>query len=70
MMIIRWCYVQKKRILTEYDVTNIWGPQTRKNMITMGNLDISDLMMTMMTRATDIPVQSPELKYIDAYMGR
>ena len=31
--------------VTEYDVTNLSGTQPRKNMITMGKVDTSDLMM-------------------------
>ena len=31
--------------VTEYDITNISGTQPRKNMITMGKVDTSDLMM-------------------------
>ena len=46
--------------MTEYDVTNISGPQPRKNMITMGKDDTSDLMITW---AMDISVQSSKLKW-------
>ena len=48
--------------MTEYDVTNISGTQPRKNMITMGKVDTSDLMM-IITWAIDISFQSPILKW-------
>ena len=34
------------QLLTEYDVTNISGTQPQKNMITMGKVDTSDMMIT------------------------
>ena len=45
----------------EYDVTNISGTKPRKNMITMGKVDTSDLMM--ITWAIDLSFQSPILKW-------
>ena len=33
------------QLVTEYDVTNISDTQPPKNMITMGKVDTSDLMM-------------------------
>ena len=39
--------------MTEHDVTNISGTQPRKNMITMGKVETSDLMM-IITWAMDI----------------
>ena len=44
--------------VTEYDLTNISGTQPRKNMITMGKGDTSDLMM-IITWAIDVSFQSP-----------
>ena len=49
--------------VTEYDVTNISDPRPRKNMITMGKADTSDLMM-IITWAINISFQSPELKWV------
>ena len=49
--------------VTEYDVTNISDTRLRKNMITMGKVDTSDLMI-MMTWAINIFFQSPELKWV------
>ena len=46
--------------MTEYDVTNISGIKTRKNMKTMRKVDTSDLMM-IITRAIDILFKSPYL---------
>ena len=54
-------YVQ---YVTEYDVTNISDTWPRKNMITMGKVDTSVLMM-IITRAIDICFQSPELKWVN-----
>ena len=48
--------------VTEYHVTNISGTKPRKNMITMGKVDTSDLMM-IITWAIDISFQSPILKW-------
>ena len=48
--------------MTEHDVTNISGTQPRKNMITMGKVDTSDLMM-IITWAMDMSFQSPKLKW-------
>ena len=39
--------------VTEYDVTNISGTQPQKNIITMGKVDTSNLMM-IITWAIDI----------------
>ena len=44
--------------VTEYDVTIISGTQPRKNMITMGKVDTSELMM-IITWAIDTSFQSP-----------
>ena len=49
--------------VTEYDVTNISDTRPRKNMITMGKVDTSDLMM-IMTWAINKSFQSPELKWV------
>ena len=49
--------------VTEYDVTNISDTRPRKNMITMGKVDTSDLMM-IITWAINISFQSPELKLV------
>ena len=49
--------------MTEYDVTNISDPRPWKNMITMGKVDKSDLMM-MITWAINISFQSPELIWV------
>ena len=49
-------------ISNKYDVTNISDTQPRKNMITMGKVDTSDLMM-IITWAIDISFQSPILKW-------
>ena len=49
--------------VTEYDVTNISDTRPRKNMITMGKRDTSDLMM-IITWAVNISFQSPELKWV------
>ena len=48
--------------VTEYGVTNISDTRPRKNMITIGTVDTSDLMM-IKTWAINIPFQSPELKW-------
>ena len=48
--------------MTEHDVKNISGTQPRKNMITMGKVDTSDLMM-IITWAMDMSFQSPKLKW-------
>ena len=48
--------------MTEYDVTNIASTQPRKNMITMGKMDISDLMM-IIAWAIDVSFQSRLLKW-------
>ena len=48
--------------VTEYDVTNISATQPRENMITMGKVDTSDLMM-IMTWAIDMSYQSHILKW-------
>ena len=48
--------------MTEYDVTNITGTQPRENMITMGKVDTSDLMMIIIW-AIDISFQLPKLKW-------
>ena len=53
-------YMQK---VTEYDVKNISDTQPRKNMITMGKVDTSDLMM-IITWAVDKSFQSPILKWV------
>ena len=47
--------------VTEYDETNISGTQPQKNMIKMGNVDTSDLMI--ITRTTDLSFKSPKLKW-------
>ena len=47
---------------TDYDVTSI-SDTTTENMITMGKVDTSDLMM-IMTWAINISFQSPELKWV------
>ena len=49
--------------VTEYDATNISDTRPRKNMITMGKVDASDLMM-IITWAINISFQSPELKWV------
>ena len=49
--------------VTEYDVTNISDTRPRKNMITMGKVVTSDSMM-IITWATNISFQSPELKWV------
>ena len=49
--------------VTEYDVTNIADTRPRKNMITIGKVDTSDLMM-IITWAINISFQSPELKWV------
>ena len=49
--------------VTEYDVSNISDTQPRENMITMGKVDTSDLMM-IITWAINIAFQSPELKWL------
>ena len=49
--------------VTEYDVTNISDTRPRKNMITIGKVDASDLMM-IITWAIDISFQLPELKWV------
>ena len=46
--------------MTEYDVTNIPGTQSRKNMKTMGQVDTSYLMM-IITWSIGISFQSPYL---------
>ena len=46
--------------VTEYDVTNISDTRPRKNMITRGKVDTSDLMM-IITRAINLSFQLPEL---------
>ena len=56
-----------RNVYEEYDVTNISGTQPRKNMITMGKVDTSDLMM--ITWAIDISFQSPrtEMGQLNTY---
>ena len=49
--------------LTVSNVTNISDTRPRKNMITMGKVDTSDLMM-IITWAINISFQSPELKWV------
>ena len=49
--------------VTEYDVINISDTRPRRNMITMGKFDTSNLIM-ILTWAIDISFQSPELKWV------
>ena len=49
--------------VTQYDETNISDTRPRKNMITIGKVDTSDLMM-IITRAINISFLSPELKWV------
>ena len=49
--------------VTECDVTNISDTRPRKNMITMGKVDTSDLMMNI--TAIKISFQSPDLKWVN-----
>ena len=50
--------------VTEHDVTTISDTRPRKNMITMGKVDTSDLMMIIIIWAIDISFQSLELKWV------
>ena len=49
--------------VTEYDVINISDTRPQKNMITMGKIDTSYLMM-IVTWGINISFQSPELKWV------
>ena len=49
--------------MTEYDVTNMSDTWPWKNMITIGKVDTSDLMM-IITWAINISFQSPKLKWV------
>ena len=49
--------------VTEYDAINISDTRPRKNKITMGKVDTSDLMM-IITWAINISFQSPDLKWV------
>ena len=49
------------QLVTEYDETNISDTQPRINIVTMGTVDTSELMM-IKTWAIDISFQSPKLK--------
>ena len=49
--------------VTKYDVIYISDTRPRKNMITVGKVDTSDLMM-IITRAINVSFQSPELKWV------
>ena len=58
-------YMQK---VTEYDVTNISDTQPRKNMITMGMVDTSDLMTIInMSYRNILSITYTEMGHLNTY---